>query len=213
MAKKKASGTSARVIPVLEATPALRVRTLTARDWPIVETLFGARGACAGCWCMWWHVPHGGKLWKEMQGPKNKAAFKKRVLGGEVHGVLAFAGKTPVGWCAFGPRESFARLGNAPSLERDASADTWSVVCFFIPSGWRRKGVAKALLAAATERAFALGAAQVEGFPAVPASAEKPMPAAFAWTGVPALFVDAGYRKLRRPAGMRPVYVKERVKR
>lgn len=199
-----------RIGPARPETFAPTVRPLTAKDWPIVETLFGGRGACAGCWCMWWHVPHGGKLWTEMQGPKNKAAFKKRVLGGQVHGVLAFAGDEPVGWCAFGPRESFARLGNAWSLHRNAPAGTWSVVCFFIPSRWRQKGVAKALLAAATERAFALGATQVEGFPAVPASAEKPMPAAFAWTGVPALFVEAGYRKLRRPAGQRPIYLRDR---
>ena len=65
-------------------TPSLRLRPLTAKDWPVIEALFGERGACAGCWCMWWHLPHGGKLWKEMRGPRNKTAFKKRVLGGEV---------------------------------------------------------------------------------------------------------------------------------
>ena len=191
-------------------TPSLRLRPLTAKDWPVIEALFGERGACAGCWCMWWHLPHGGKLWKEMRGPRNKTAFKKRVLGGEVHGMLAFAGKDPVGWCAFGPRESFARIGNARSLKRAAPPATWSIVCFFIPPGWRRRGVAGALLAAATERAFALGAAQVEGFTVAPPVGGKPMPAAFAWTGVPALFVEAGYRRLRRAPGQRPIYALER---
>ena len=213
MVHKKPSGESRRADPAGKSEPAFRVLPLTARDWPVVERLFGARGACAGCWCMWWHVPHGGKLWREMQGSKNKAAFKRRVLGGEVHGVVAFAGRTPVGWCAFGPRESFARLGNARSLQREAPPATWSVVCFFIAAGWRGKGVATTLLAEATDRAFASGAAAVEGFPAKPAADGKPMPAAFAWTGVPALFRAAGYHKLRRPAGARPIYVKERAAR
>jgi GNAT superfamily N-acetyltransferase len=188
---------------------ALSVRAVTRRDWPVIETLFGARGACAGCWCMWWHLPHAGKLWKEMQGPKNKAAFKKRVTGGAVHGMLAFAGEQPVGWCAFGPRDGFARIPNAPSLQRTAPEATWSVVCFFIARGWRGKGVAKALLAAATERAFALGASQVEGFPAVPPAGGGALPAAFAYTGVPDLYRKAGYRKLRRSGSQRPIYVKE----
>ena len=29
----------------------------TPQRWPDLERLFGPRGACAGCWCMWWRLP------------------------------------------------------------------------------------------------------------------------------------------------------------
>ena len=66
-------------------------------------------------------------------------------------------------------------------------------------------------LEAATERAFALGALEVEGYPAVPYSAPDLMPAAFAWTGVPKLFERAGYESLPRPGISRPLFLKART--
>jgi hypothetical protein len=30
----------------------MRIEPLTRERWPDFETLFGATGACAGCWCM-----------------------------------------------------------------------------------------------------------------------------------------------------------------
>ena len=49
----------------------IEVRTLKADDWPVIRRLFGDNGACGGCWCMWWRVPRGGKLWEEAKGGKN----------------------------------------------------------------------------------------------------------------------------------------------
>ncbi len=185
----------------------ITVQVLRATDWPALADLFGARGACGGCWCMWWRVPRGGKLWAELKGEKNKRAFRRLVEAGEVHGVLALAGDEPVGWCAFGPRTSFPRLQRSRVLQHDRwSERTWSVVCFYVRTAWRGRGVASKLLAAATERAFALGAADVEGYPVVVHSAGTLMPAAFAYPGVPVLFERAGYRRLRRPGIARPIY-------
>ncbi len=67
----------------------LRVRPLEPRDWPALERLFGARGACAGCWCMAWRVPH--KTWAAQKGEKNRRALKRLVESGRATGVLAFA--------------------------------------------------------------------------------------------------------------------------
>jgi hypothetical protein len=36
------------------------------------------------------------------------------------------------------------------------------------------------------------------------------MPAAFAWTGVPAVFEAAGFEPLARELGARPIYSRER---
>src|SRR5262249_10647025 len=170
--------------------------------------LFGANGACGGCWCMWWRVPRGGRLWEEAKGRKNRDRFRRLVRAGKVHGVLAFRGEEPVGWCSFGPRAAFRRLETVKALRHEAAEGTWSIVCFYIPARWRGRGVATRLLAAATERAFELGARVLEAYPVVPKE-DKAIPAAFAWTGVPALFEGAGDEELERPGAARPGYVHE----
>src|SRR6202035_1892135 len=121
----------------------LSVRLLREDDWPTIEELFGSNGACGGCWCMWWRVPRGGKLWTEMKGKKNRAAFRKLLENGDVHGVLASCGDKAVGWCSFGPRRSYVRLERVRALRRDWSERTWSILCFYIPPAWRRRGVAR----------------------------------------------------------------------
>jgi len=206
VARKSETSTKNRRQPL-----SVSIRPLTRRDWPIVEKLFGPNGACGGCWCMAWRVPKGGKEWRAAQGAVNRRRFRKLVEAGKVHGVLAFINKEPVGWCSFGPRRDFPKLLHARSLQTAWHEDTWSIVCFYIPSRWRGKMVASQLLEAATQRAFALGAKEIEGYPAVPYDPEKPMPAAFAWTGVPALFQSAGYKRRARPVQTQPVFLKTRL--
>ena len=188
----------------------LQIRPLTTDDWPVIVRLFGDKGACGGCWCMWPRVPKGGQTWREACGVTNRNRFRRLVRAGKVHGVLAFARDEPVGWCSFGPRSTFPRLERVRALQREWSEGTWSVVCFYIPSRWRGRGVATKLLDAATRRAFALGAREIEGYPVVPTQTMAPVPAVFAWTGVPKLFQSAGYRELARPGVSRPIYLKTR---
>ena len=188
----------------------IRVRPVKPGDWEIIVRLFGDNGACGGCWCMWPRVPRGGKLWEEVKGRKNRDSLRRLVRAGKIHAVLAFSGREPVGWCSFGPRETMPRLATVRALQRESSKETWSVVCFFIPARWRGHGVAGQLLEAATREAFARGAAEIEGYPVLPKSASSPVPAVFAWTGVPTLFRRAGYTRLRRPGASRPMYLKRR---
>src|SRR5438132_11155412 len=112
---------------------AIHIRPLEPGDWPLIVQLFGEKGACGGCWCMWPRVPRGGKLWEDLKGAKNKERFRRLVRADKVHGVLAFCGETPVGWCCFGPRGTFPRLETVRALKRDWSEDTWSIVCFTSP--------------------------------------------------------------------------------
>jgi GNAT superfamily N-acetyltransferase len=157
---------------------------------------------------MWPRVPRGGKAWEEAKGAKNRDSFRRLVKAGKVHAVLAFDGEEPVGWCSFGPRSTFPRLERVKAIQRDWSGDTWSIVCFYIPARWRNQGVATLLLDAATQQAFALGAREVEGYPVIPKEDDKAVPAAFAWTGVPALFETAGYREVAPSDNSRSVFLK-----
>jgi len=176
----------------------LKVRPLTPEDWSTIESLFGEKGACAGCWCMWWRSPFGGKKFKERLGETNRKDFRKLVKSGEAVGLLAFDGERAVGWCSIGPREDFPYLERSRVLQTDWKPGTWSVTCFFIPSGERGKGVATSLLAGAVKLARKLGAKEIEGYPVAVRPDGKKLAAAFAWTGVPSLFEKGGFEPLER---------------
>ncbi len=192
--------------------PPITIRSVEAEDWPAIAKLFGDTGACGGCWCMWWRVPKGGKGWEMSKGKKNRDSLRRAVRAGRVHAVLAYAAGEPVGWCSFGPRESFPRLARVRALETQFAADTWSIVCFYIPAAWRGSGVATKLLLAATRIAFARGAREIEGYPVVPNRPPAKIPAAFAWTGVPPIFERAGYAEISRREASRPVFLRKREK-
>ncbi|MFZ5444527.1 MAG: GNAT family N-acetyltransferase [Myxococcota bacterium] len=166
----------------------LEVVALTPERWSDLERLFGEKGACAGCWCMFWRLEKGERF-DDVKGPRAKARFRQLVLDGAARGHLAYADGEPVGWVARGPRRDFAKLDRAPSLTCDDAERVHSVPCFFIKPGFRGRGVATALLAAAVEGARLDGAELVEGYPV---KGEK-LPAAFAWTGTESLFQKAGF--------------------
>lgn len=179
----------------------MRITTKELRPglWPKVEKLFGPNGACGGCWCQAWRIERG-ERWHEIQGATAKARLRKGVLHGSVHGILAFVGKEPVGWCTFGRRDSFPRLNRAPSLRCDDSSAVWSVPCFYVARGFRGIGVATAMLDHAIRAMRRRGVKIAEGYPSKP-DAEGQYIAAFAWTGTRSLFRKAGFTVVGNPRG------------
>ncbi len=65
--------------------------------------------------------------------------------------------------------------------------------CFFVHRRWRGRGVARALLAAAVVVIRERGGTIIEGYPVRPTKQGK-IPAAFAYTGVPSLFLEEGFK-------------------
>lgn len=179
-------------------SPALVVHPISAERWPDLERLFGPKGACAGCWCMYWRVPT--PEFRAIQGAAAKRRFKALVTAGKAPGVLAYADGEPVGWALLDRRRDLPRLDGAPSLRCDDADAVWSLPCFFVKTGWRGQGVATALLGGALA-ALPAAARIVEAYPVLP-SGEGKVPAAFAWTGVPALFEAAGFTNVApKPRG------------
>jgi GNAT superfamily N-acetyltransferase len=166
--------------------------------WGDVEALFGPNGACGGCWCQWWRIEKG-ERWAAVKGTVAKRRLRKQVLSGAVHAIVAFDGETPVGWCTYGPRDSFPRLNRARTLACDDSASVWSVPCFFVARGHRGRGVAGAMLAHAVRAMKKRGVSLVEGYPSRPGSDGRYV-AAFAWTGTESLFAKAGFADAGGPA-------------
>jgi GNAT superfamily N-acetyltransferase len=189
-------------------TPQIELKVLAPSDWPVVERLFGPRGVTGGCWCMWWRR-RGGKTWDACKGEQNRLAFRALVQDGKAHGIIAFAAGEPVGWCNFGPREDFPRLVMSRVLQRPTAARRWSVACFFVRSGWRRRGIAQLLLERAVAESFRRGAEEVEGYPKTYPSAPS-APAAFVWTALPRMFEAAGFVPVKAEDSERVIYVRKR---
>jgi len=182
----------------------IRTREVTAALWPDVESLFGARGACGGCWCWYWRLARG-ESWDAVKGETAQRRLRRGIATGAVMGVLAYAGAEPVGWCTYGPRPSFARLDRAPSLRCPDAEAVWSVPCFFVRRDHRGRGVATALLAAAVAAIRARGGRIVEGYPVKLAQTGRHADA-FAWTGTRALFEGAGFVLAGNPDGGKQRY-------
>ncbi len=189
-------------MPSTRAQPAkLEFHSVTPKRWRDLEKLFGERGACGGCWCMCWRLKR--SQFEKQKGAGNKKALKKIVAAGEVPGLLAYAGREPVGWCSVAPREAFPVLENSRILKRVDDQPVWSASCFFVARPYRRQGLSVKLLRAAVAYAKKKGARMVEGYPVEPK--KSPMPDVFAWTGLADAFRRAGFKEVLRRSPTRPI--------
>ncbi len=179
----------------------LRFESLTPERWADLKQLFGMRGACGGCWCMWWRLRH--SEFEQRKGEKNRRAFKRIVDSGAEPGLLAYLDDEPVGWCAVQPREAFPRLDTSRILKPVDDEQVWSVVCLFVAKPHRREGISSRLLEAAVKHARARGARIVEGYPVEPKKGHTAD--AFVWTGTASAFREAGFEEVARRSGTRPI--------
>ncbi len=184
-----------------KTTSDLRIEPLTIDTWPDLETLFGPRGACGGCWCMTWRLTR--SEYERAKGEGNRKLFRGIVAEGGPVGLLAYEQDEPVAWCAVSPRDEFATLGRSRILKRVDEQPVWSVVCFFVKRSHRRQGISVRMLEAAIEFAGTHGAKILEGYPVEP---RKPdMPPVFAFTGLAAAFRQAGFVEVARRSETRPI--------
>jgi GNAT superfamily N-acetyltransferase len=174
---------------------------VTKKHWKDFEMLFGDKGACAGCWCMYWRVKSAD--WEKQKGDGNKKAMKKIIFSDTIPGIIAYHNNEPVGWCSVAPREEFSRLDNSRILKPVDEKPVWSVVCFFIHKNYRKQGLSTALLNAAKKFVKSSGGKILEGYPLEPK--EDKMPDAFAWTGISAAFQSAGFKEVARRSETRPI--------
>ncbi len=175
---------------------------LTPARWGDFAELFGGRGACGGCWCMSWRLAR--REFNAGKGEGNRLAMKALVESGTVPGLLGYLEGRPVGWCSLGPREQFPALARSRVLAPVDGQPCWSVSCLFVHRAYRNKGIATLLIGAAVDYARGKGVRFLEGYPVEP-WAGKPIPAAFAWTGVPKAFLANGFVEAARRSPTRPV--------
>ncbi len=175
----------------------LTVRPLTPDLWPALEDLFGTKGACNGCWCMYWRI---GAAYRRRPRHENKAEFREIVKRGPPPGLLAFDGDVAVGWCQLTPRDELPWLDRTWRLRRVDQTPVWSISCFYVRIGYRRRGVTSALIRAALRAAKRAGATAVEAYPLD--ADETPSASG---TGYATTFARAGFNVVARRVPARPI--------
>ena len=180
----------------------LTFEPLTKANWGKFVQLFGERGACGNCWCMWYRIrKQDFQEGKENDG--NKLAIKELVWAGKPTGILGFYEDLPIAWCAFAPREDFLKLEKSRVHKRIDDQPVWSIPCFFIDKNFRRLGVSVELLKGVIRYAQMKNIKILEAYPTIPTT-EK-LPDSFAWIGLYKSFEKAGFEIVDRTSKNRPM--------
>ena len=172
---------------------AREVHPATLDRWDDVASLLGPSDPDApACWCLYFRL--GSSDFSKLRGPERPRRLRGLMAEEDAPGLLAYEDGIAVGWCAFGPRTAMERLQRSRTIPRVDDVPVWSVVCFVVRPGYRRRGVAGTLLAGAIEYATSRAVAALEAYPAD--TGTERISTAFAYTGTVAMFQRAGFTKV-----------------
>lgn len=142
----------------------LVTRELSEATWPDFAWFFSQGNGWDHCACVSYQgvrPPREARTWAD-QRDSNLAVKCALVAEGRAHGILVYAGDTPIGWCQFGPETEL------PLLERRKARATtapWRITCFCTDKEWRQQGVAETALRAALASIRSCGGGVVEAWP------------------------------------------------
>ena len=180
----------------------LTVEPVTIKNWNKFIMLFGEKGACGNCWCMYYRLSKV-DFQKGKANEGNKKAIKEIIWEGKPVGLVALLKDKPIAWCAFAPREDFIKLEKSRIHKRIDNKDVWSIPCLFIDKHYRRSGVSVQLLKGAVKYAKGVGIKIIEAYPAIPT--QYKIPDSFAWVGLYKSFERAGFKIVDRKSKNRPM--------
>ena len=156
-----------------------------------VATLVGPKKPTSNvCFCLSYRI--GSKENLSLKGPARAERVRELCHQDPPPGVIAYLDDEPVGWAALHPRSdtSFARNRLIPAVD---DLDVWSLWCFRVRPGFRKRGISHALIDGAVAYARERGAPAIEGYP-VDNGGEK-VNLTMAYVGTRALFESAGFEK------------------
>lgn len=180
----------------------LRFEPLSSANWGKFVKLFGEKGACGNCWCMYYRLSKV-DFDKGKVNDGNKNAIKQLVFNDRPTGLLGFYEDQPIAWCAFAPREDFMKLERSRVHKRIDDQAVWSVPCTFIAKDYRRKGISVELLKGLIAYAKEKGIKIIEAYPTIPTQAK--LPDSFAWIGLYQSFERAGFEIVDQSSKNRPM--------
>ena len=156
--------------------------------WDDVVTIMGGTGE-VGCWCQ---APRGVAVGYGKAEPGARETALRSQLGDEPPaGMLAYVDGDVAGWCGFGVRNRLPRLERSRTIPKVDDKPVWSILCFKVRVGFRRRGVAAALLDGVIDYARRSGAPGVEAYPIDPEGGRVDV--SFGYVGVTPMFEKVGF--------------------
>lgn len=195
-----------------ESTKAAELRIVPANQASSadLDLVFGSRGTPWDCQCQWFQNP--GKSFDALSVQERAHDLRTQTRCGmqdaqTTSGLVAYLRDEPVGWCAVEPRTAYPRLRTSRVAfggrdEDPDDAGVWAAVCFVTRTGFRRRGVSRALAAAAVDFARSRGASALEGYPLLLPAGKAPMWGEL-YVGSRSIFADAGFREIGHPTPRR----------
>ena len=191
--------------------PAYTVVPANTASWADLRTVFGTRGPTSRCFCQRFKLQPRESF---ASYPAEDRAHRLREQAdcghpesGSTSGLVAYLDAEPVGWCAVEPRTAYGgllRYGRVAWTDRaeDKSDDgVWAVTCFVTRTGYRKRGVSRALARAAVDFARERGAHAIEGYPIT----IKNVILEELGVGTEGVFAAAGFTEVSRPTLRRVV--------
>ena len=196
------------------ATPELTIAPANEASWDDLQAVFGTKGEPSLCQCQRYRMAPA-ESWRSVGAEELGFRLRAQTDCGNPEsemttGLVAYLDGEPVGWCAVAPRSAHTRLlrncrvpweGRA---EDKADESVWAVTCFVTRTGFRRRGISRALAHAAVGFARERGAAALEGYPMLTTPGQEVM-----WgelhVGSRSGFAAAGLAEVSRPTVRRVV--------
>lgn len=168
----------------------IEVRPATAGRFDDVAALLAPKNPdSAACWCLTYRLP---PQENQQLGARERPGYVKKLCGRDIPpGLLAYLDGEVAGWAGVAPRAELYAFTHGTRIPHLDDRPVWSVWCFKVRAGYRRKGVAEALLDAAVDFTRANGAPAIEGYP-VDNRGEK-VDTTMAYVGTRAMFEKAGF--------------------
>ncbi|MFC4243059.1 GNAT family N-acetyltransferase [Gryllotalpicola reticulitermitis] len=134
----------------------------------VARMLAPSRPGTPSCWCLSCRLDsHEAHLLSAE--PQRRERMQRLTQEPIAPGMLAYVDGEVAGWVNFGPRESIGRLQRSRTILAVDDVPVWSVLCFVVRPGFRRKGLTRELLRGASTYACEHGAPAIEGYPVDPA--------------------------------------------
>ncbi len=141
-----------------------------------------------GCWCQ---APRGRVRGSGSDPSARPGALREQLAEDPPAGLLAYVDGEVAGWIGFAPRSLLPRLESSRTIPKLDDIPVWAILCFRIRVGYRRRGVATALLRGLVDFARAHGAPGLEAYP-IDAGGQR-LDAGFSFVGLVSMFAKAGF--------------------
>jgi GNAT superfamily N-acetyltransferase len=197
--------------PILPAD--LTIIPANQAAWADLSAIFSSSSEPRGCHCQFFKS----RDWAHGPDERRQAQLRDQTNcddpdAASTTGLVAYLAedRVPVGWVAVEPRTAYPRLLGKPTVWKGRPGEdkeddgVWSVTCFVVRKGYRRRGVSYALAAAAVGYARDHGARALEGY-AMRTQPGKEITWGELYVGAVQVYADAGFTEVSAPSVRRVV--------